>query len=172
MNELCDLCKIRDSIKNRLWENNMLFALFDPFPVSPGHVLIITKRHVLRIENLTHKEWASYYQAIKEIIPIIESTDLKKVYENILKQPLSDVSSWFCNKSLRHPRINTNPDAYNYGINDGKMAGRSADHFHWHIIPRYEGDVEGFNAGVRFVIPSMGDYKSIKRKRESLKSLG
>ncbi|MBI3283006.1 HIT family protein, partial [Candidatus Curtissbacteria bacterium] len=33
------------------------------------------------------------------------------------------------------------------------------DHFHLHIIPRYEGDVDDPLGGVRYVIPEMGNYK-------------
>jgi diadenosine tetraphosphate (Ap4A) HIT family hydrolase len=60
---------------------------------------------------------------------------------------------------LAHPRINTRPDAYNHGFNDGKAAGRTIDHLHWHIIPRYEKDMSDPRGGVRFVIPEMGNYK-------------
>ena len=42
-----------------------------------------------------------------------------------------------------------NPDSYNIGINDGRQAGRTVDHLHVHIIPRYEGDVENPRGGVR-----------------------
>ncbi len=42
-----------------------------------------------------------------------------------------------------------NPDCYNIGANDGRAAGRTIDHLHIHIIPRYEGDVENPRGGVR-----------------------
>lgn len=32
------------------------------------------------------------------------------------------------------------PDAYNIYINDGEAAGRTVDHLHVHLIPRYEED--------------------------------
>ena len=41
------------------------------------------------------------------------------------------------------------PDAYNLGINDGRAAGRSADHLHVHLIPRYIGDVANPRGGIR-----------------------
>jgi len=41
------------------------------------------------------------------------------------------------------------PDAYNLGVNDGRAAGRSIDHLHIHLIPRYKGDVENPRGGVR-----------------------
>ncbi len=55
------------------------------------------------------------------------------------------------------------PDAYNIGINEGQAAGRSIDHLHVHLIPRYKGDVPNPRGGVRNIIPDKGDYvKEIK----------
>ena len=42
-----------------------------------------------------------------------------------------------------------NPHGYNVGINDGRVAGRSIDHLHVHLIPRYSGDVANPKGGVR-----------------------
>ena len=63
---------------------------------------------------------------------------LKEVKENIHKQ--------------------YSPDAYNFGVNEGREAGRSIDHLHFHLIPRYRGDVENPQGGVRHIIPGKGDY--------------
>lgn len=50
------------------------------------------------------------------------------------------------------------PDAYNIGVNIGPAAGQSIHHVHIHIIPRYEGDVENPQGGVRHVIPRNAHY--------------
>lgn len=50
------------------------------------------------------------------------------------------------------------PDAYNIGINDGKESGRTINHLHVHIIPRYKGDVKNPKGGVRNIIPGKGKY--------------
>lgn len=50
------------------------------------------------------------------------------------------------------------PDGYNIGINEGKAAGRTINHLHIHIIPRYFGDVFNPIGGVRNIIPEKGDY--------------
>ena len=50
------------------------------------------------------------------------------------------------------------PDAYNIGVNDGIVAGRTIDHLHIHLIPRYVGDVENPRGGVRNIIPGKGNY--------------
>lgn len=50
------------------------------------------------------------------------------------------------------------PDGYNIGVNVGPAAGQSINHVHIHIIPRYEGDVENPQGGVRHVIPKNAHY--------------
>ena len=50
------------------------------------------------------------------------------------------------------------PDGYNIGVNVGTAAGQSIFHVHIHIIPRYQGDVENPQGGVRHVIASKGHY--------------
>ena len=50
------------------------------------------------------------------------------------------------------------PDAYNIGINDGEAAGRTINHLHIHLIPRYNGDCENPRGGVRKLFPEKADY--------------
>jgi len=50
------------------------------------------------------------------------------------------------------------PDGYNIGINEGEVAGRTLNHLHVHLIPRYNGDVENPRGGVRNIIPEKADY--------------
>ena len=51
-----------------------------------------------------------------------------------------------------------NPDGYNIGVNVGPAAGQSVFHVHIHIIPRYKGDVENPQGGVRHVLPKKAHY--------------
>ena len=50
------------------------------------------------------------------------------------------------------------PDGYTLGVNEGEAAGRSVHHVHFHIIPRYLGDVESPRGGIRHIIPGKGNY--------------
>ncbi len=50
------------------------------------------------------------------------------------------------------------PDAYNIGINDGRVAGQTVPHLHIHLIPRYEGDSADPRGGVRWVLPEKARY--------------
>jgi diadenosine tetraphosphate (Ap4A) HIT family hydrolase len=40
-----------------------------------------------------------------------------------------------------------------------EAAGQTIDHLHWHVIPRYTGDVAEPEGGVRGVIPGKQQYR-------------
>jgi diadenosine tetraphosphate (Ap4A) HIT family hydrolase len=50
------------------------------------------------------------------------------------------------------------PDAYNIGMNCGATAGQTVMHFHCHLIPRYEGDMDDPRGGVRHCVEGKGYY--------------
>ena len=50
------------------------------------------------------------------------------------------------------------PEGFNLGVNDGKAAGQTMPQFHFHVIPRFTGDVPDPRGGVRWVIPSKARY--------------
>ena len=131
----CVFCD-REPIRQRIiWENDLFYSLFDVYPVSPGHCLIIPKRHVIDAVSMSTDESASLFAAISQVLAIIKQTDQKEVYIDIIKDPPSETSVWFLQKAIANPNINTPPDGYNYGINDGRVVGRTIDHLHLHVIP-------------------------------------
>lgn len=152
----CFFCEVQHS-NQVLYENELLFFVLDSFPVSPGHGLLVPKRHVTSLADLTEAEWHVYYASIKKVIGTIESIDLKTIYTRLPDE--ATTSKWFIQQALGHPRLGTKPDAYNHGLNDGTAAGRTVDHLHWHVIPRFEGDMDDPRGGVRYVRPDMGNYK-------------
>jgi len=44
------------------------------------------------------------------------------------------------------------PAGYNIGANVGRAAGQGRMHVHFHLIPRYEGDVANPEGGIRCVL--------------------
>lgn len=111
-----------------VWESPLSLAFRDRYPVSPGHTLIIPRRHV-----------ASWFDATRE-----EQQDLMDAV-NLLERQLD-------------AQLSPPPDGYNVGINVGEAAGQTVMHLHVHLIPRYHGDVEDPRGGVRYVIPAKGNY--------------
>lgn len=47
---------------------------------------------------------------------------------------------------------------FNVGVNEGPIAGQTVEQLHFHIIPRYPGDVTDPVGGVRNIFPGKGDY--------------
>lgn len=50
------------------------------------------------------------------------------------------------------------PDGYNIGVNVGQAAGQTIFHLHYHVIPRYVGDVEDPRGGIRRIKKSLVPY--------------
>ena len=98
---------------------DLAYSARDTYEASPGHSLVIPKRHV-----------ASFFELTPEEVEACMSL--------ILKQ-----------KALIDEEFK--PDGYNVGVNVGQAAGQSIHHVHIHIIPRYKGDVENPQGGVRHV---------------------
>jgi diadenosine tetraphosphate (Ap4A) HIT family hydrolase len=118
-----------DIASERLLASDELFAIVsDKYPVSRGHTLIIARRHVARFQELTSDE----------------------------KLRLLSWIDW-AQQHLTSKLVPV-PDAFNFGLNDGPAAGQTMPQFHFHIIPRYAGDVPDPRGGIRHVIPSKARY--------------
>ncbi len=78
-------------------------------------------------------------------------------------------------KTLHILRDSYHPDGFNLGVNEGSIAGAGiAGHVHFHIVPRWSGDVNYMSAvGEVRVIPEMLDdtYKRLKPYYEALTHL-
>jgi superfamily II DNA or RNA helicase/diadenosine tetraphosphate (Ap4A) HIT family hydrolase/HKD family nuclease/SOS-response transcriptional repressor LexA len=108
--------------------NELCFAIFDSFPVSPGHVLVITRRVVPTFFECSAAEQAALMELVGDV------------------------------KRLLDERLDPKPDGYNVGFNAGTAAGQTVPHVHVHVIPRYAGDMPDPRGGVRHVIPEKGNY--------------
>lgn len=134
------------------------YGHFDNVPVSPGHARVVPYRHVVLLDELTCEEWAELREARLLMKERILSTDLRDYYLELQNNPPIPASVRFAETMLSLPWLGRAPDAYNEGVNDGRAAGRTIDHLHWHIIPRYEGDVPDPRGGIRGVIPALRVY--------------
>lgn len=88
---------------------------------------------------------------------LIISKQLRKDYFELTNDEKIDLDeAILLAKSLIE--VESIPDGYNIGMNCGETAGQTVFHFHCHLIPRFEGDMESPRGGVRHVIPSKGNY--------------
>ncbi len=154
----CRFCKLPPG--NRiLYEDKLFYSIVEIHPVSPGHNIVISKRHVVNFLDLSYEEFVGLKTAINETIKKIENMDIEKTYNLLIKSKITDKSMIFLKKMLQHKGLKKKPDGYNIGVNDGRAAGRIVDHLHLHIIPRYFGDVTDPTGGIRNIIPDLGNYK-------------
>ncbi len=145
-----------------IFENRSFVSIFDTNPVNPGHALIMPKRPVASIFSLNQVEHDDYFDAIYGVKQVVESTDMKKLYEEmLLRDDLNDRPTHHIETVLKLPFLGNQPNAYTLGNNDGREAGRSIDHLHIIVLPRFKGDVENPGGGIRNVIPARAQYKRL-----------
>ena len=98
-----------------LCANGLCFAIFDSFPVSPGHVLVITRRVVPTFFECTPAEQAALMELVSSV------------------------------KTLLDKQLHPQPDGYNVGFNAGAaarighVAGIPRDHMDMHMRHRLPG---------------------------------
>jgi len=131
MNETpCPFCTI--DVQRIFHSGELVVAVWDAYPVSPGHALLLTKRHI--------SSW--FESTAEERAELGETTMIAR--EAILKRTASE-------------HLPT-PDGFNIGVNVGQSAGQTVFHLHVHVIPRWSGDVADPRGGVRHVIPNKANY--------------
>ncbi|MFW9867324.1 MAG: HIT family protein [Candidatus Thorarchaeota archaeon] len=105
----CILCAVRDDDERveslKVYDDDICFIVLNLYPYNPGHLMIVTHRHLTNFLDLTKKELIHINRAIQGIQLL-----LNELY---------------------------NPKGYNIGLNQGRIAGGSIEHLHFHLIPRY-----------------------------------
>lgn len=77
--------------------------------------------------------------------------DLNQDERSELSELILEVRKWI--------EQNYSPDGYNIGMNCGQTAGQTVMHFHCHVIPRYSGDMENPEGGIRHCVLGKGHYE-------------
>ena len=70
------MCLFCDLAKNSVLENELCYMIYDKFPVAPGHSLIIPKRHITTVFEMTAEEWAAAGALIN-----LAKTEIEKKYQ-------------------------------------------------------------------------------------------
>lgn len=128
----CPFCNLSDD--SIVASNDLALAICDNFPVSPGHMLFLPRRHVSSWFDATEEEQTAIFKLINQF------------QRSCVGPPEQD------------KRPEKDPSAYNIGINIGVAAGQTVMHLHVHLIPRYEGDVDDPRGGVRLVLADGAKY--------------
>lgn len=157
----CYFCKVSAGQADPfIFENRSFVGIFDTNPVNPGHALVIPRRHVVSLFELNSNEQNDYFDAVYGVKAVIEGTDFSELYPSMIQRAdLADRPMDHVKNVMALPFLGNKPDAYTIGNNDGRQAGRSIDHLHVIVLPRYEGDVENPRGGIRNVIPDRANYQ-------------
>ncbi len=157
----CVFCTIDRS--RLVYENEHFYSVLDSYPVSPGHILVIPKKHSVNFKDLDSRYGIYMVNAIQCSLDKLSPAKLKSFYQNNIQNPLDDNSKRLC-KSALDLMNDFKVDDFNLGINNGKIAGQTIFHLHIHLIPRIPGDGGVGRGGVRHIIPGKGDYKIVPKK--------
>ena len=115
---------------------------------------------MVSIFDLNQAEQSDYFDALHGVKSVIEATDFAELYARMMaRDDLSDRPMDHIEAVLELPFLGKRPDAYTVGNNDGREAGRSIDHLHVILLPRYKGDVENPRGGIRNVIAERANYQ-------------
>ena len=76
--KLCLFCKM--DCKEFIIDNEYFYAILDEYPVSPGHVLIVPKQHVSRLNDLPVRYGEAMLRIIDEVYTKISVHTLRLLY--------------------------------------------------------------------------------------------
>lgn len=110
----CVFCKIaKGEIKSeKIYENDNFFSIFDIHPQTPGHSLVIVKKHFKTPFNTTFDLNNSLGAGL---LDCIKTTALKMMEKH-------------------------KAEGFNIVSNNFPAAGQVVEHLHYHIVPRKKGD--------------------------------
>ncbi|MFM9099846.1 MAG: HIT family protein [Cyanobium sp.] len=90
------------------WRTHSKLCIADAYPVTPGHSLVIPRRHVADGLALHQAEWNAVVELLKQRREQLSAQD-------------ATISGWA--GSLGENR----------GVNSGEAAGQTVSHAHWHL---------------------------------------
>jgi len=139
-------------------ESPLTLTLRDAFPLTPGHTLIVPRRHFANLFDATGEEIAAIWQALGRAAadlgarPAPPDQVFPAADAGVAGAPgvgLADVPG-------------SAPTGFNIGVNVGRAAGQTVMHLHVHLIPRVPGDQPDPRGGIRRIFPERADYWSIR----------
>jgi ATP adenylyltransferase len=71
-NVACPFCRVPQG--QRFYDGDLVFGIWDSHPVSPGHALLIPKRHMPALFDATADEWSELLEALHATRGEIEKT--------------------------------------------------------------------------------------------------
>ena len=112
MGSECAFCRIvmGEEPASIVHEDDRVIAFMDIQPITPGHILVASKRHAERIADVDRASWNAVWDSVA-----------------ILSGALRHAEGMRC-------------EGVNILVADGEAAFQDVFHFHVHLIPRFEAD--------------------------------
>ncbi len=139
-------CTLYDRWKNEgkvVFENDHVYSILSVTPATPGHAIVIPKRHVEFPEELAGYELVDLMRArpatILSIQSIYESDpdQIVRFYQDLKENPPTPASRELAQRMLVDKDLRVKPEqSYNAGCNVGEYAGQIVNHFHEQLFPR------------------------------------
>ncbi len=117
----CIFCKIinQDIPGHVVYEDDQVMAFFDILPISPGHTIVVPKKHVPDIEDLTDEEFRAMAAAVKKVGKAILSGLGVKGYSVFLDNKSA------ANQHVPHVHFHVVPRAEGDGLERWPQSGYS-----------------------------------------------
>lgn len=114
--EQCPFCKIIDGkIPAKIvYEDDVAVAFLDINPASPGHTLVVPKKHYAVLPQMSDSEIGHIFSLVRNISGLLFEVTQRSSKDK--------------------------PAGVNIIQNNGAAAGQQVPHVHIHVIPRLEGD--------------------------------
>ena len=65
-------CPFCDPDREIIAENEAAIAIFDGYPVSPGHTLVLPRRHSANIFDLDDREYAACFDLVRTVMQVLQ----------------------------------------------------------------------------------------------------
>lgn len=111
---------------------------------------------VIQLENNLAIAFYDKYPVQKGHLLIVPKQHIKTYFDASTDQIMAIHDLLHKGKALLDEQYE--PDGYNIGVNVGEYGGQTVNHLHFHLIPRYKGDIEDPRGGIRKAIPNLVQY--------------
>ena len=95
----CVFCQVHNDESHRvIYSNSHCVAVLDKYPVVQGHCLVIPRRHVEKLQDLTKVEVLSLFDAITKVedallsLKLGDGVDLRQHYRPFLEESMLKVN--------------------------------------------------------------------------------
>jgi diadenosine tetraphosphate (Ap4A) HIT family hydrolase len=139
----CDL--LLENSFDIFYQDDDFYVALDNCPKMPGHFLVVPKRHVLSVDELSDSEFLGFRKVSRDVLSMFAGFDFVTRYEIFLRMAREEDSKLIkrCQGAIdffSRENSKISPVGFSWGLNEGKMSGQEYEHLHMHVLPAYSGN--------------------------------